>query len=239
MNSNVLMQKLVFVASVASQAVLYVLLGLSVLSIGVIVERWWYFRQRRDDLDDLADRLRKAFGRDDLAGARKLLGASRSVEATIVREALDWYDDGAEAVEQILAKATRLRRKSFEGGLLFLGTLGNNAPFIGLFGTVLGIVTAFRELGANSMGAMGNVMSGIAEALIATAVGILVALPAVIFYNVFQKKGGDIEEQAAALGNIVIASMRTQRRADAAPTATDPVADRTAEHGGRVAGVEA
>ena len=149
------------------------------------------------------------------AAARKLLAASKSVEATIVREALDWYDDGAEAVEQILAKAIRLRRKWFEGGLLFLGTLGNNAPFIGLFGTVLGIVTAFRELGANSMGAMGNVMGGIAEALIATAVGILVALPAVIFYNVFQKKGGDIEEQAAALGNIVIASMRT---AAAAPT---------------------
>ena len=89
------------------------------------------------------------------------------------------------------------------------------------------------------MGAMGNVMGGIAEALIATAVGILVALPAVIFYNVFQKKGGDIEEQAAALGNIVIASMRTHRRADAAATATDPVADRTGEHVARVAGVEA
>src|SRR5450631_2351902 len=214
MNSNVLMQKLVFVASVASQAVLYVLLGLSVLSIGVIVERWWYFRQRRDNLDDLAERLRKAFSRDDLAGARKLLAVSKSVEATIIREALDWYDDGPEAVEQILAKATRLRRKAFEGGLLFLGTLGNNAPFIGLFGTVLGIVTAFRELGANSMGAMGNVMGGIAEALIATAVGILVALPAVIFYNVFQKKGADIEEQAAALGNVVSASMRSVPRGD-------------------------
>ena len=80
------------------------------------------FRQRRDNLDDLAERLRKAFGRGDLAGARKLLTASRSVEATIIREALDWYDDGPEAVEQILAKATRLRRKSFEGGLLFLVT---------------------------------------------------------------------------------------------------------------------
>jgi biopolymer transport protein ExbB/biopolymer transport protein TolQ len=56
--------------------------------------------------------------------------------------------------------------------------------------------------------AMGNVMSGIAEALLATAVGILVALPAVIYYNVFQKKGADVEEQAAALGNVVIASMR-------------------------------
>ena len=66
-----------------------------------------------------------------------------------------------------------------------------------------------NELGGNQMGAaMGNVMSGIAEALLATAVGILVALPAVIYYNVFQKKGADVEEGAAALGNVVIASMK-------------------------------
>ena len=231
MNSNVLMQKLVFVASVASQAVLYVLLALSVLSIGAIIERWVYFFKRRENLDALSDRLRKAFGRGDVSAARKLLSESKSVEAAIVREALDWYEDGPDAVEQILAKATRLRRKAFEGGLLFLGTLGNNAPFIGLFGTVLGIVTAFRELGNNQMGAMGNVMSGIAEALIATAVGILVALPAVIFYNVFQKKGSDIEEQAAALGNVVIAAMRGQARAQ--------VVTEAVERNGRAAEVEA
>ena len=237
MNTQVLMQKLVFVASVTSQAVLYILAALSVLSIGVIVERWWYFFRRRDNLEHLADGLRAALDKEDVAGARKLLAASPSVEAAIVSEAMSWYGRGPDAVEQILPKATRLRRKSFEGGLLFLGTLGNNAPFIGLFGTVLGIVTSFRELGNNSVGAMGNVMSGIAEALICTAVGILVALPAVIFYNVFQKKGGDIEEQAAALGNVVLASMRGGR--EAVPTAADPVVDRTAEHVGRVAEVEA
>jgi biopolymer transport protein ExbB/TolQ len=237
MNSNILMQKLVFVASVASQAVLYVLLGLSVLSIGLIVERWWFFFRRRDNLENLADGLRAALDKGDVTGARKLLAQSKSVEAAIVGEAMTWYDRGPDAVEQILPKATRLRRKSFEGGLLFLGTLGNNAPFIGLFGTVLGIVTAFRELGSNSMGAMGNVMSGIAEALICTAVGILVALPAVIYFNVFQKKGGDIEEQAAALGNVVLASMRGDR--EAAPKMADPVVDRTAEHVSRVAEVEA
>jgi biopolymer transport protein ExbB/biopolymer transport protein TolQ len=237
MSSNVLVSKLVFVAQIASQAVLYVLLGLSVLSIGVIIERWWYFRRRKDNLDTLSDRLKKAFGKGDVSAARKVLAGSRSVEAAIVSEALEWYDEGPEAVEQILAKATRLRRKSFEAGLLFLGTLGNNAPFIGLFGTVLGIVTAFRELGANSMGAMGNVMSGIAEALIATAVGILVALPAVIYYNVFQKKGSDVEEQAAALGNVVIATMRGHGRA--APDVADAVADRTGEVAARAAGVEA
>src|SRR5204863_3546222 len=155
----------------------------------------------------LSDALRTMLSKGDLEGARKRLAASPSVEAAVVNEALGWWNEGPDAVEQILVKAVRHRRKKFEGGLLFLGTLGNNAPFIGLFGTVLGIVTAFRELGTAQMGAMGNVMSGIAEALIATAVGFLVALPAVIFYNVFQKKGADIEEQAGALGNVVLASM--------------------------------
>ena len=81
-----------------------------------------------------------------------MLSDSQSVEARIVREALDWHGDGPDAVEQILAKSIRLRAREFESGLLFLGTLGNNAPFIGLFGTVLGIVTAFRELGSNQAG---------------------------------------------------------------------------------------
>jgi len=228
MSGNILMQKLVFVAAVASQAVLYVLVALSVLSIGVIIERWWYFFRRREDVVGLSERLRLLLARRDLAGARKLLAGSRSVEAAIVNDALDWYQDGSASVEQILAKAVRQRRKQFEGGLLFLGTLGNNAPFIGLFGTVLGIVTAFRELGNNQMGAMGNVMSGIAEALIATAIGILVALPAVIFFNIFQKKGADIEEHAAALGNVVLASMKgAAPNVPADPPGEDPS---TGEH---------
>jgi biopolymer transport protein ExbB/TolQ len=212
MNSaSVLMQKLVFVAQLASSAVLYVLLALSVISIGVIIERWWFFRRRRIDVDAMSDDLRRLLAKKDVATARKTLAASESVEAAIIVEALDWWDQGPDAVEQILVRAIRSRRKRFEAGLLFLGTLGNNAPFIGLFGTVLGIVTAFRELGTAQMGAMGNVMGGIAEALISTAVGIMVALPAVVFYNVFQKKGADVEEQAGALGNVVIASMKSTK----------------------------
>jgi biopolymer transport protein ExbB/TolQ len=171
----------------------------------------------------------------DLGAVRKLLKASRSVEAEILGESLGWYDSGPDAVEQILVKATRLRRKKFEAGLLFLGTLGNNAPFIGLFGTVLGIVTAFRELGGNQMGAMGNVMGGIAEALLATAIGILVAIPAVVFYNIFQKKGSEIEEHAAALGNVLLASMKGQPRVNGVKGGRD----RDVEHPGHTVEMEA
>jgi len=208
-----LMQKLVFIAETVSQIVLYVLMALSVLSIGVIIERWFYFRRRRVDIGALSQKLEKLLRAGDFAGAAAELKKSRSVEAEIIGEALRWRTEGPESVEQILSKAVRERRKNFEGGLLFLGTLGNNAPFIGLFGTVLGIVTAFRQLGSTTAGqssGMGNVMSGIAEALIATAVGILVALPAVIAYNVFQKKGSEVEENSNALGNLLLAAMKSQ-----------------------------
>jgi biopolymer transport protein ExbB/TolQ len=205
-----LIQKLMFVAKPASAVVLYLLMALSVLSIGVIIERWWFFRRRRVDVLALGEELERALRTGDNAAALAVLKRSRSVEAQILTVALKWRGDGAESVEQILAKAVRQHRPQVEVGLLFLGTLGNNAPFIGLFGTVLGIMTSFRQLGS-SQGASGmdNVMGSIGEALTATAIGILVALPAVIGYNIFQKKGADIEENAAALGNIVLASMKS------------------------------
>src|SRR4029079_10099380 len=127
MNSNVVMQKLVLIAPLVARTVLYVLMGLSVLSISVIIERWWFFRRRRDDLEKLTDGVRKALARGDLAEARKLVAASPSIEAEIVGESLGWYNDGVDAVEQILVKATRVRRKKFEAGLLVLGTLRNEA----------------------------------------------------------------------------------------------------------------
>jgi len=231
-----LLNKLVFVAQLGASVVLYVLIALSVLSIGVIFERWWYFRRRRIDMAGASQSLETALREGDLDAATATLKKSKSIEAEIVGEALGWYRAGAAAVEQILSKAIKQRRKGFEGGLLFLGTLGNNAPFIGLFGTVLGIVTAFRELGntqAGSSSGMGNVMGGIAEALVATAIGILVALPAVIAYNVFQKKAVDVEDNAGALGNIVLASLAAESADSQATSGRAPGGARKASEASR------
>jgi biopolymer transport protein ExbB/biopolymer transport protein TolQ len=211
------MQKLVLVASTGATAVLYLLLALSVFSVGVVLERWWYFRKRRLDVSAVGIALEKRLRARDVEGARKDLANVRAVEAEVIHDALAYYADGADSLQEIVQKGIRQRRKTFESGLLFLGTLGSNSPFVGLFGTVLGVVAAFKELGAASAnvaasggGGMGNVMSGISEALIATAVGILVAIPAVIAYNLFQKKCNDIEESTGALANQVLAVMKSK-----------------------------
>jgi biopolymer transport protein ExbB/TolQ len=208
-----LVQKLLSIAQVSGQAVLYVLLALSVLSVGIVLERWWYFRARRIDARALGRRIVEFLRAGDVDGARALLKKTRGVEAEVLDEALGWYGDGYDAVAEVLAAGTKERRKGYESGLLFLGTLGNNAPFVGLFGTVLGIVTAFKELAgaAGNTNGMNNVMSGIAEALVATAVGILVALPAVIAYNVFQKKTFDLEDNVQSIGSLILAQMKSHK----------------------------
>jgi biopolymer transport protein ExbB/biopolymer transport protein TolQ len=206
-----LVHKLLAIAQITGSVVLYILLGLSVLSIGVVIERAWYFYRRRIDVGKISEELLRKLRANDLAGAKAVLQGHRSVEAGVVLRALEWYGDGDESIQEILAAELRERRREFESGLLFLGTLGNNAPFIGLFGTVLGIVTAFRELGTANAAGMQNVMSAIAEALVATAVGILVALPAVIAYNYFQKKTLQIEDNVSTLGNVIAAQMKSRR----------------------------
>src|SRR4249920_2965087 len=99
-----LIQKLMFVAKPASAVVLYLLISLSVLSIGVIIERWWYFRRRKVNIIELGEQLERALRTGDNLAALAVLKKSRSVEAQILGDALKWRADGAESVEQILAK---------------------------------------------------------------------------------------------------------------------------------------
>jgi biopolymer transport protein ExbB/biopolymer transport protein TolQ len=137
-----------------------------------------------------------------------VLRDSPSIAAAIVLAALRWVHGGpralADAVDASLARSRgRLMRSTY-----LLGTLGNNAPFVGLLGTVIGVIDAFHQLGdagqnaAHDHAAMGNVMSGIAEALVATGVGLFVALPAVVAYNLVQKKIAEVETGVQVLGKL-------------------------------------
>jgi biopolymer transport protein ExbB/TolQ len=205
-----LIDRLLKIALLGSEWVLYLLVALSVVSISTMFERWIYFLRRRDDLDRLRRRLEEQLEAGDLSAARRVLGASRAIESKLALEALRWIHAGPEAIaDAVDAELLRLK-KELERGTNLLGTLGNNAPFVGLFGTVLGVIIAFDALGDNgqNMGAMGNVMAGIAEALVATGVGLFVALPAVVAYNLIQKRIGDIETQGISLTKLITAHAR-------------------------------
>jgi biopolymer transport protein ExbB/biopolymer transport protein TolQ len=199
------------VALLGSAWVLYVLFGLSIFSIGIMIERFIFFRVRKDDTDKLGDDLVAFLREGDLRGAEQLLTKSPSIEAAVMKPVLKWLDGGPGAVEEALDAEMKKKRREIERGMTPMGTIGNNAPFVGLLGTVIGVIDAFHLLGSGqNKEAMGNVMSGISEALVATGVGLFVALPAVVAYNVMAKKVNEVEANVGIIGKQLLAFLKSQ-----------------------------
>jgi len=169
-----------------SEWVLWLLIFLSIVSVAVMVERAIAMSGRLVDFEGVGEKLHKALAAGDLQAARAALGEGRSPEVRVALVGVEELPRGSTAAVEAMASARMRERLALEKHLGILGTLGNNAPFIGLFGTVLGIIKAFADLARNQGGGAAVVMAGIAEALVATAVGLLVALPAVVAFNIFQ-----------------------------------------------------
>jgi biopolymer transport protein ExbB/biopolymer transport protein TolQ len=208
----VLIERLLKVALLGSEWVLYLLVGLSVLSLATMVERWVFFFRHRDDLERLRGALTERLDAGEVREAAALLQRGRSFEARLGFEALRWAYAGPDAIADAVDAELLRCKKVLERGTNLLGTLGNNAPFVGLLGTVLGVIIAFSALGdaGQNSGAMGNVMSGISEALVATGVGLFVALPAVVAYNLIQKRIAEIETNALSLTKLISAYARSE-----------------------------
>jgi biopolymer transport protein ExbB/TolQ len=207
-----IVEQLLKVALLGSAWVLYLLLGLSVISIGLIIERTVFFFRNGRGGEGLRETVTAALRSGDDQAVENALVASGTVEGRVVATGWAFRDGGPRAVQDGIESELTRARHDLEKGSNFLGTVGNNAPFIGLAGTVIGVIDAFQELGSATArnGAMGNVMSGIAEALVATGVGLFVALPAVIAYNVVQARIGKIEQDALGLGRFVNAWLETR-----------------------------
>jgi biopolymer transport protein ExbB/TolQ len=191
-----------------SRWVLWLLIALSLAAVAVMIERIWFFVQERPPRDRIAAALRALRDSGAQAALAKLTGA-RSMEAAVMRACLQHAGDGAAAVEDRKAAVIEAERLRYERRLAFLGTLGNNAPFIGLFGTVLGIIRAFHDLAGSSLQGTQAVMSGIAEALVATGVGLLVALPAVAMYNALIRRVEIATSGAEVVSREILAHIKT------------------------------
>ena len=211
------------VAMLGSAWVMYLLLALSVASIAVMVERWVFFRKRGVGGEELCDALIDLLERGDRAEAEGLLQRHPSIEAEVLLASLRWAQGGPDALAAGIDGEMTKRRRDLESGMTLLGTLGNNAPFVGLFGTVIGIIQAFDALkppaglrgaaaAAAAASATGRVMGTIAEALVATAIGLLVAIPAVASYNFFQRRIKSMLGDTEALSQLVLAYAHTRER---------------------------
>ncbi|MBS0617889.1 MAG: MotA/TolQ/ExbB proton channel family protein [Spirochaetes bacterium] len=208
---NELLQK---AALLGDTWVIGLLLIASILSVAVMVDRWRAFRANRVDFTEFVATLKQYLEARDIAGALAYCQASPAMEIQITAAGLTEFTRGAHSVAEAMKSALLIARARFEKNLIILATLGNNAPFIGLLGTVLGVIKAFHDLGLQGSSGVSAVMAGISTALIATAFGILLAIPAVIANNYFQTRLKQATQNAQSLIHLLQVYLQAEPRGD-------------------------
>lgn len=167
----------------------------SVVVVAVILERWWRYRGVEGATRDLTRRLVDLLVQGDLSAARALCEASETPIGPVFLEGLRWKNIALEDLQSVLSTSRNESVTDLRRGLWILGTVGSLAPFVGLFGTVIGIMRAFHQMAVEGAGGFAVVAAGISEALVATAAGLGVAIFALAFYNYLQVRVG-------AIGNV-------------------------------------
>ncbi len=184
-----------------AKAIAYVLFFMSIISFGVAVERFYTFLKARQQSKLYAPQVAKHLKEGRLKEAVALSQKKDfrySHLAKVVLAGLNEYqfqtesgssglsrEDMVDTVRRAIQRATALTGSDLKRGVASLATIGATAPFVGLLGTVVGIITAFQGIAATGSGGIGAVSAGIAEALVETALGLIVAIPAVWLYNYF------------------------------------------------------
>jgi biopolymer transport protein ExbB len=201
--------------------VLILLVILSVLSISLIFDRILFYRAAQAGLPEFRETIRQAVASGNREKAEKaaqerlskMANSRADLETEMTYELLrhSRVQSGKKTSPDVLGEVARdavfRSRLGWDKNLAILATIGNNAPFIGLFGTVLGIIKAFHDLKQESGVGIQAVSSGISEALVATAVGILVAIPAVAAFNMFQRRVKTSMSEAEALKSYLIGKL--------------------------------
>ncbi len=171
-------------------------LGLaSVITLAILLERIWRYRGMDRQTRDVTRRTIEFLVRRDVDQARSLCEKSDAAIAKIFLEAMRWKNIAIEDLDRVLSTARQEAATDLKRGLWVIGTIGSLAPYVGLFGTVVGIIRAFQDMAAHGVGGFEVVAAGISEALVATGAGLFVAIVALTFFNYLQVR-------ATALGTV-------------------------------------
>jgi len=165
---------------------------LSVWGLGILLERLWRYRGLAKKTRELTRKVVGALAQRDISAAVATCESIKTPMSDVFQEALRWRNVALEDLDRILATSRAEAVAELRRGLWVLGTIGSLAPFIGLFGTVIGIMRAFQDMAVEGVGGFEVVAAGISEALVATAVGLLVAIVALAFFNWLQVRVGGI-----------------------------------------------
>lgn len=212
-----MVEKLLNIALVGGDPLLYVLIALSIVSIAVALERSIAYLRNRLDLGAFNAKIVEHLNAGEVDKAVAFAKAHKAPEARVALEGLTNFNKDKTTIDELMESMTIRQQQLLDKRLSILGTIGSNAPFIGLLGTVLGIIKAFHDLALNTGGGPGVVMAGIAEALVATAVGLLVAIPAVVCFNYFKNRQKNVMGNIARVRKTILAFAGQRARPDIEP----------------------
>ncbi len=209
MNEELSIWSLFIEASLLVQMVMFLLLIVSIVSWAIIIEKWRTLKQAREDAINFENRFwsgidlvelykQVAPERETLSGVAAMFEAGFGEYARLKNQGSIEPMDIVEGAQRSMRVAMGREFDRLESNLSFLATVGSTSPYIGLFGTVWGIMNSFRALGSAQHATLSMVAPGIAEALIATAMGLFAAIPAVIAYN---RYSNDLERLENRLEN--------------------------------------
>jgi biopolymer transport protein ExbB/TolQ len=167
---------------------LVILLICSMIALAASIERFWYYTKCKVDGNKVMEKMQILIEKGDFNEAIAVCDRIPAPLTNVIKTGLVNRKKPVEQLSELLESKKLEERMKLEKWLGILGTLGNTCPFIGLFGTVIGIINAFRALAASGSGGPAVVAVGIAEALVATAGGLVVAIPCVIIFNYFMRK---------------------------------------------------
>lgn len=164
----------------------------SVLCMAIVLERLWSYRGMAAGTRNLTRQVVDSLVRRDVDSVRSMCEKSKAPAAEIFLDGLRWKNIALEDLDRVLATSRQEVVHAMRRGLWILGTVGSLSPYVGLFGTVVGIIKAFHSMAIEGTGGFEVVASGISEALIATAAGLAVAIISLLFFNYLQIRVGNI-----------------------------------------------
>lgn len=182
-------EKIFILAKYADLAVIVILVLMSIVSVAMIFERFFALGKVTAKSDEVRKKIKVMLQQNQASGFPDLAKETDSLEGRAASYSLNHIkENGSAGFEEFYNSYVLSEKPELEKYLAVLATIASNAPFIGLLGTVLGIMKAFNDLALASEAGQQTVMAGISVALIATAAGLFVAIPAGIFYNYYSRK---------------------------------------------------
>ncbi|MDD5165833.1 MAG: MotA/TolQ/ExbB proton channel family protein [Candidatus Omnitrophica bacterium] len=192
---------------------MYILLSCSILSLAIILERFIYYRLRsRVPRVGFMALIQEALEKGNVKRALEICKDTNTPFSSVVHSGLTLYGHNEVVISNAMEREVTIETVKLERLTSIVGTIGSTAVYIGLFGTVLGIIRAFHDISKTGSGGISVVINGISEALVCTAAGLCVAVPAVIAYNYFVKKVDSFITDMELSASEVMDSMKVKQR---------------------------